>query len=166
MATDILVGQAVLHGIQNDGTAISISGYATFILNKLSAAHMFELKKVKNELDFTTAAISVDESAEITMDFTVSGGSAGTRATAATTAVFPAPLAKVTLSHVKIQTAFATSNNTSGATGTKIFDGDYSYEGGATIDLSNSDFAKLTGLKLRKYADSTQNASMTTAITG
>ena len=32
MIPDILVGQAVLHGIQNDGTQIGISPYATFHL--------------------------------------------------------------------------------------------------------------------------------------
>ena len=164
--TDILVGQAVLHGIQNDGTAISVTKYATFIMTKISAQHMFELKKVKNELDFTTAGVSVDETADITIDLTISGGPSGTRATAAATAVFPAPLSKITLSHVKIQTSFETSNNTSGAAGTKIFDGDYSYEGGTTIDLNQSDFAKLTGIKLKKYADSAQNVSMTTPIVG
>jgi hypothetical protein len=166
MANEILVGQAVLHGIQNDGSAITINKYATFIMTKISAQHMFELKKVKNELDFTTAAVSVDEGADITIDLTISGGTSGTRTSAAATGIFPAPLTKITLSHVKIQTAFETSNNTSGATGTKIFDGDYSYEGGTTIDLNNADFAKLSGIKLRKYADSAQNVSMTTAITG
>ena len=155
----------MLWGIQNDGTAPSITGYGTFIITKISAAHQFELNKVKNELSFTTSKIAVDESADITIDLTISGGSSGTRASAAATATFPAPLAKITLAHIKVQTAFATSNNTSGATGTKIFDGDYSYEGGATIEQSQSDVVKLTGMKLVKMADSTQNSSLTTAIT-
>lgn len=158
MPTEILTGQAVLHGIQNDGTAISIDGYATFILNKLSNKHEFELKKVQDATGFTCAAVAIDESVVVTCDITLSGA---TKTAAAATGVYPAPLAAITLSHVKLQGTFGSTGNTS----VKIFDGEYCYEGGATIDLNNTDFAKLTGLTLRKYANDTQNTSMTTAVT-
>jgi hypothetical protein len=159
MAQEILQGQAVLHGIQNDGSPITITGYATFILNKIGGKHNFNLKLLQDETDFDTAAVATNENIEVTMDFTVSGGSGGTRASAAATAQFPAPLAVVTLSNVKIQTTFGTS-------ATKLFDGQYSYRGDATIDLSNNDFTKLMGLKLVKYADPTQAALMTTTVNG
>jgi hypothetical protein len=159
MASELLQGQAVLHGIQNNGAPITVTGYATFILNKIGGKHNFNLKLLQDELDFDTAAVATNENIEVTLDFTISGGPGGNRVSAAATAQFPAPLAVITLSNIKIQTQFGTS-------ATKIFDGNYSYRGDATIDLMNNDFTKLTGLKLVKYADPTQAALMTTTVNG
>jgi hypothetical protein len=155
--TEILTGQGVLHGIQNDGTAMSITGYGTFVLTKVGGAHVFDTKTVKDETDFTAAMAAVDEGHEIEIDFTFSSGVGGTRAAAAALCVYPAPLAKITLAHNKLQGVFATSAG-------KLFDGDFLYLGGAKIDESNSDFVKMTGLKLKKWANATQNASLTTAV--
>lgn len=162
MIPEILVGQAVLHGIQNDGTQIGVSPYATFVLNKIGGAHQFEMKSLKDETDFTAAMIAVDEGNEIDIDLTISAGTSGTRSAAAALAVYPSPLQSITLSHLKTQGTFASSGNTS----VKLFDGLFSYIGGAKIDMSQSDFVKLTGMKLKKWANAAQNTSLNTVVTG
>ena len=162
MIPDTLVGQAVLHGIQNDGTQIGFSPYATFVLNKVGGAHQFEMKSLKDETDFTAAMIAVDEGNEIDIDLTISAGTGSTRAAAAALAVYPAPLQNITLSHLKTQGAFASSGNTS----VKLFDGSFIYLGGAKIDMSQSDFVKLTGLKMKKFANAAQQASLATTVVG
>jgi hypothetical protein len=160
MIPEILVGQGVLHGIQNDGTPLGIGPtYGTFVLNKITGSHVWDLKTLKDETDFTTAMAAVDEGAEIEIDWTVSSGAGGTRAAAAATAVFPAPLQAFTLTGNKLQGAFQTSVG-------KLFDGLFCYLGGAKIDESQNDFVKLTGLKLKKWANPTQNASLTTTVVG
>jgi len=162
MIPDILVGQAVLHGIQNDGTQIGISPYATFVLNKVGGSHTFEMKALKDETDFTAAMVAVDEGSEIDIDLTISAGTGSTRAAAAALAVYPSPLQSVTLSHLKTQGTFASAGNTA----VKLFDGLFCYIGGAKIDMSQSDFVKLTGMKLKKWANSSQNTSLNTVVTG
>ena len=162
MIPDILVGQAVLHGIQNDGTQIGISPYATFVLNKVGGAHIFDMKTLKDETDFTAAMVAVDEANEIDIDLTISAGTASTRAAAAALAVYPSPLQSVTLSHLKTQGTFASAGNTA----VKLFDGLFLYIGGAKIDMSQSDFVKLTGMKLKKFANAAQNTSLNTLVTG
>ena len=162
MIPDILVGQAVLHGIQNDGTQIGVSPYATFVLNKVGGAHIFDMKTLKDETDFTAAMVAVDEANEIDIDLTISAGTASTRAAAAALAVYPSPLQSVTLSHLKTQGTFASAGNTAA----KLFDGLFLYIGGAKIDMSQSDFVKLTGMKLKKFANAAQNASLNTLVTG
>lgn len=162
MIPEILVGQAVLHGIQNDGTQIGISPYATFVLNKVGGSHQFEMKALKDETDFTAAMIAVDEGNEIDIDLTISAGVSGTRSAAAALAVYPGPLQSVTLSHLKTQGAFASLGNTSN----KLFDGQFVYLGGAKIDMSQAEFVKLTGMKLKKWANAAQNASLNTTVSG
>lgn len=160
MLPEILVGQAVLHGIMNDGTPLGLGvRYGTFVVSKITGSHVWDLKTLKDETDYTTALAAVDEGAEVEIDFTVSGGAGGTRTAAAATAQFPAPLEATTLSGNKIQTAFATSTG-------KILDGQFVYLGGAKLDLSQNDFVKFTGLKLKKWANTTQNASLCTTVVG
>lgn len=159
MIPEILVGQAVLHGIQNDGTILGISGYATFVLSKITGSHVWDMKTLKDETDFTTALCAVDEGAEVEIDLTISGGVGGTRASAAATAIYPAPLQSIVLSGNRIQTAFQTSTG-------KIFDGGFVYMGGAKLDESQNDFVKLTGVKLKKWANVAQNTSLNTTVVG
>jgi hypothetical protein len=162
MIPELLVGQAVLHGIQNDGTQIVVSPYATFVLNKVGGNHAFEMKSLKDETDFTAAMVAVDEGSEIDIDLTISAGTSSTRAAAAALAVYPSPLQAVTLSHLKTQGTFASAGNTA----VKLFDGTFSYLGGAKIDMSQGDFVKLTGMKLKKWANAAQNTSLTTVVSG
>ena len=161
MFTEILTGQAVLNGIPNDGTQIGLSPYATFILNKVSGKHVWDSKTIKDETDFDAAMLAVNEGHEIDIDLTISAGTSGTRAAAAALAVYPGPLASITISHLKCQGTFASAGNTA----VKLFDGAFLYIGGAGIDLSQSDVVKLTNLKMKKWANATQNTSLNTLVT-
>ena len=157
---ELLVGQGVLHGIQNDGVALGIGPvYGTFVLSKITASHVWDMKELKDETDFTTAIAAVNEAAEVEIDFTVSSGVGGTRAAAAATAVFAAPLAIFTLTGNRIQTTFQTSAG-------KLLDGQFVYMGGAKIDIAQNDWVKITGIKLKKWANVAQNANLSTTVVG
>lgn len=118
-----------------------MTGYATFILDTTKGDHKFELDAIKDELNFDKALVATNAHIETTITWTPSGA---TKAAAEATAAFLTPLAKVTLA------GFAVS----------AFNGDWVYVGDSSIDLSKKQ-GKMT-LKIRKYADSTQNSSLTT----
>ncbi len=143
MPAEIQSGTAVLYGITNDGTAISIEGYATFIIDTAKGNHKFELDSVKDENNFDVSLIATNPYTELDINWTPSGT---TRAAAAATAVFLEPLSKVALDHFKVTT----------------LNGDYVYIGDCSIDLSHKQ-AKMS-LKIRKYDDTAQNASLTTTV--
>ena len=145
MATEVQNGTGILYGITNDSNPITILGYATFILDSAKAAHKFDLDSVKDQLHFDASLIATNGRLEIDITWTPSGA---TRATAAATAVFLTPLAKVTLAHFKVA----------------AFNGDWIYIGDEAIDLSQQ-VAKMT-IKIRKYDDSAQNTSLTTLVSG
>lgn len=153
---EIITGQAVLHGIQNNGSLVTLTGYASFILDRIEGQHMFDKYKVKDPLGNDTSAVAFNERFEITIDFTPSGA---TRAAAALIPTVPIPLAAVTLSNCKVQTAF-------GSSAVKLFDGTYLYEGDARISQQSAVAVKLSGLKLTKYADTSQNTNMTSPVVG
>lgn len=140
----IQTGAAVVFGINNDGTAISISGYVTFLLETAKASHKFELDTVKDEANFDASLIASNGHRELDVTWTPSGA---TKQAAADTAVFVEPLSKVTLSHLKVGS----------------FNGDYIYVGDAMIELNHKQ-GKMS-LKLRKYDDAAQNTSLTTPVT-
>lgn len=145
--SDIQTGAGVVQGVANDGTAISITGYATFLLKKTDLEHRFDLTEIKDAGGEDATLLAKNEHQEIEIDFVLSGA---TRAAAAATGVFITPLTKVTLAHFKIS----------------AFNGDYTYVGGAKINLADVEQGRLTGLRLRKYADSTRNTSLTTTVSG
>lgn len=147
MSAETQTGSGTLHGITNSGSAITITGYATFLLQSVKGSHNFQLGEVKDAIGFDATLLASNEYIETTLDFVLSGA---TRAAAAATAVMPAPIAKLTLANFKVA----------------LFNGDWVYVGGTVIDLSNIDRAKLNGLKMRKYADAAQNTALTTTVTG
>ena len=144
---EVQTGQATTYGITNDGTPITITGYVSFIYDSAKLAHMFDIDDVKNEIKFDAAAIACNEHFDLDTAFTPTGIS---RTGAAQQCVFPLPLAKVTFSHFKVA----------------LFNGDYQYRGGTAIDLTGGQPAKISGMKVRRYADSGQNASLTTTVVG
>lgn len=146
MATEVIVGKGVVHGITNSGSAITMTGYATFILQDVKGSHKWQLDDVKDEIKFDASLIGSNPYVEATITWIPSGA---TRAAAATTAVFLAPLAKVTLANFKIA----------------AFNGDWTYVGDEEINLQNSGVAGMS-IKIRKYDDSTQNTSLTTTVSG
>ncbi len=146
MAADIQTGTATVFGVANDGTAIAISGYATFLIQGAKPTHKFDLAEVKDASGFDANLIATNGRVELDLDFIPSGA---TRAAAATVTAFLSPLATVTTTHFKV----------SALNGTWIYIGD------ETIDLGNTASSKMT-LKVRKYDDSTQNTSLATVVSG
>lgn len=144
---EIQVGTAVLHGINNSGSAITMLGYATFILDAAKAQHKFGLDTVTDEKGFDVSLVAKNAHIETDITWTPSGA---TRAAAATTTVFLSPLAKVTLANFKVA----------------AFNGDWIYVGDESIDLTSGAPGKMS-LKIRKYDDSGQNTALTaTAVSG
>lgn len=148
MAAEVQNGTGVVQGVANDGTAIAITGYATFLLQKATLDHIFDLQNVQDAGGFDATLLAINEHMELTIDLVLSGA---TRAAAAATGVFVAPLAVTTLTHFKISLFNSTK---------------WVYIGGTKIDLSNGDRARLTGFKLRAYSDATQATSLSTIVTG
>lgn len=146
MPAEVQTGTAVVHGITNSGSAITLSGFATFILQGSGATHKFNLDRILDATKYTASLIATDGHLELDVKFRPSGA---TRAAAAAVAVFLAPLAKVTLANFKIA----------------AFNGDWVYVGDEKISLSNTDAVDLE-LKLEKYDDATQNTALTTTVSG
>src|SRR2546426_486753 len=148
MPSELQKGRAVLFGIKGNlgiegsGTA---SGFASFIWDTVKAQHKFKIHDVEDEDEADTAAVSTNEHFEIDIKFTPS---AATRAAVAAACVFLEPLSKVTLSGFTIA----------------AFNGDYQYRGDQAIDLSKALGTMM--LKLRRYADATQNASLVETVSG
>ena len=137
MALETITGQAVLNGVQNNGTPITITGYATFILDRMDGEHQWDGYQVKD--------VAFNEHFEITIDFTPSGA---TRAAAAAVPSVPIPLSTVTLANCKVATTFGSSSG-------QLFNGNYVYKGGTKINFQSAAAGKMTGIRLRKYADPT-----------
>lgn len=145
MANEVQSGSGILFGISNTGSPITMTGYATFILDTAKGTHKFKLDAIEDELGFDRALIATNSHKELDITWTPSGA---TRAAAATTAAFLDPLAKVTLANFKVD----------------AYNGDWVYVGDQAIDLSHA--AAKISLKVRKYDDADQNASLTTTVSG
>ncbi len=143
MAQEVQSGLAVLWGVTNSGSPLSISGYASFILDTAKGQHKFKLDAVEDEIGFDRALIATNAHIELDLTWTPSGAS---RAAAQANASFLEPLAKVTLANFNMD----------------AFNGDWVYVGDASIDVSHK--AGKMMLKIRKYSDADQNASLTTTV--
>ncbi len=143
MPTETQNGTAVLFGIRNNGTAISIEGYATTLIDSAKIGHKFKLSEVQDENDFDASLQATNAHFEVDITFVPSGASRGD---AEAVAAFVEPLAKVTLGNFAVE----------------ILNGDFLYVGDGSIDLSHG-VGKMS-LKLRKYADEDQNTSLTTTV--
>lgn len=153
-----MTGAAIIHGIPNNGSPISLSYIATFILERLEAEHMFEQYKVKDSIGNDASAVGFNERMELTIDLTPS---AATQAAAALLVTVPAMLNTVTIANVKANGVFGVLQ------AQQIFNGTYLYDkGGSRILMQSGQAAKITGMKVVKYSDTTQNTSMTTQVVG
>jgi len=143
MATEIQNGDAKVHGIRNNGSAITITGYASFTLDSAKIGSKWKLDELQDEVGFTNALIWVDGHYECDVQFMLSGAS---RAAAEATAVFVTPGAKITMANFAVA----------------VLNGDWINMGDQSIDLSQKQ-GKLS-MKLRKYVDEDQNTSLTTTV--
>lgn len=157
MPSELQMGKAVLFGIQSDGKATGTTpplevsgtteaeGYASFIWDTAKLQHKFKIHDIEDESEFDVSAVATNEHFELDVKWTPAGT---TRADLAGKAVFLTPLSKVTLKGFRVT----------------AFNGDYQYRGDQAIDL-----AKAVGtmmLKLRRYANADQNASLVTTVQG
>jgi len=120
-------------------------GYASFTLETAKGQHKFKLDTLEDEIGFDKALIATNGYIELDMTFKPTGAS---RAAAEAVAAFLPPLSKVTTANFAVP----------------ILNGDWVYVGDASIDL-NQKQGKMT-LKIRKYDDAEQNASLTTTVSG
>lgn len=156
MAQVIINGQAVIHGIPNSGSAITISGFATFQLDKAELEHMVKSYETVDSQGNDASLTFFNEHAECTIDFTPSASS---QAGAAAIPVFPAPGSAVTIANCKAAAEFASSS-------IAILNSAYwIYMGGARLSQTATGAAKYTGLKLRIYANAAQAQSLATQAT-
>lgn len=144
MALEIQHGLAQVHGIRNNGTPISITGVATFLLDSAKATHKFDMEAGKDELGFDANLTAVNPHVEFDIAFRPAGAD---RDAAEAVAAFLEPLATVTLANFALDE----------------FNGDCIYVGDGQIDLSSGK-AATQSLKLRKYKDATQNTLLTTTV--
>ena len=151
MPAEVLTGIAALNGIQNNGSAITLKGYATFVIQKLASTHNFDIADLKDERGFDVAAKATNTYKEIDADFTPAST---TRALTAsfidTLTAALTPLCSVAIANCKVTS----------------FNGTYQYRGGGIVTQDASGDVKVTGMKLRKYDDATQNTSLTTVVVG
>lgn len=143
MATEVQNGRAYIHGIRNDGTAIAITGYASFTIESASLTHQFTLDELEDELGFHKSLIASNPHVKTELVFLPDGA---TRAAAEAIGVFVNPLAAVVITHCAVA----------------ALNGTWIYEGGARLELSHKQ-GKMT-LPIRKYSDATQNTSLATTI--
>lgn len=143
MASEVQNGTGIVFGIANNGAQITMTGYASFILESAKAGQKFKLDAIEDELGFDKALIATNAHIELDVQWIPSADS---RANASSRAVFITPLSKVTLANFKVA----------------AFNGDYVYVGDQSIDLSHG--AGKMSFKLRKYLDTAQNNSLTNTI--
>jgi hypothetical protein len=139
MATEVQKGLATVYGV----VGATIDGYAAVKTQGARATQNFDMSEVKDENGFDANLTATNEHSEIEVDFIPT---ATTRALAAAKFIFVAPLAKVTLSGFTVA----------------AYNGDWINMSGASMNLANNAGGAMT-LRLRKYADATQNAAMAAA---
>src|SRR5688572_15678737 len=116
MALEVQNGLAQIHGIRNNGSAITIEGYASFLLDTAKATHKFKVTEGEDETGFDANLTATNAHVEIDLVFRPAGA---TRDAAEDVAVFLDPLRSVTLANFKVDE----------------FNGDWIYIEGGSIDL-------------------------------
>lgn len=133
-------GKAVLWGISG---SINIEGYASFILQDGKLDHKFKLTPIEDETDHDATLIATNEHFETTITWIPAGS---TRAAALATVTVPDPLQSITMSGFDVD----------------LLNGTWIYIGDATVNVNHA--AGKMSLKVRKYADETQNASLSNTV--
>ncbi len=154
MPIEVQTGRGVVFGIANSGSPVTIAGAVTFILDTVKGAHEFDIHDIKDENNFDVTAIATNEFVELDAVWTPAAPPGGSITDAydalaqdTNTGIFLNPLARVDTANFRIP----------------FLNGKWQYRGKATLDLSH--LAGKQSLKLRKYADATQNDSLTTVVT-
>jgi hypothetical protein len=143
MPTEVQNGLCQIHGIRNDGSAITIEGYASFLLDTAKATHKFKLTEGEDENGFDANLTATNPFVETEIAFRPAGAD---RDAAEAVGAFLEPLAKVAMAHFAIAE----------------LNGDWIYTGDGSIDLSHA--TGTMSLKVRKYKDAAQNASLVQTV--
>lgn len=137
---------AYIHGITNNGTPFTMSGYPTFIFNSDDITQQWDKKPKKDSANSTVAIIGTDARYERTVRIEITGA---TRADAIAKAIFPAVLASITFANLAVA----------------IQNGKWLPEPGVKMMLKFDDELAME-FPLVKFADEAQNNSLNTTITG
>jgi len=138
---------AYLYGITNDGTAISMTGVASFELDSDDVTLTWTEKENKDTTGNVQNLIQTNFKYERAIKFSPSGA---TRAAAAAVADAVVTLQNLVVAHYKVAT----------------FNGTYRIKPGTKINLKMDDNASID-IQCEKYVNSSQNAALTGApITG
>lgn len=146
MGAEIQTGTAKLYGVTNDGTAFTISAFATFVAQSAKIDHKFDLQADKDNNNADVTLIAANPMLEGTLEFEPSGT---TRAQAAAAAAVLAPLASITLAHFQLA----------------ALNGTWIYTGNQSISLAHNVSAKMS-LPIRQYTNGAQNTLLTTPVVG
>jgi hypothetical protein len=142
MSLEIQTGKAILWGINGSPT---VEGYAGVLLQDGKLEHKFKMTPIEDEREFDVSLIATNEHFETTLTWTPASTS---RAGAAATVSTPEPFKKITLSGFEVED----------------MNGDWIYVGDASVNLSHT--AGKMSLKVRKYVDALQNASLASTVSG
>ena len=155
---EIITGVAVLNGVKDNGSAITLSYIASFQLERMEAEQAFGGYEVKDALGNTVAIVAFDEMGHVTVDLIPSSS---TRAIAATLTGLPIPLSSITIGNCLVNTGFTSSGGTP-----PLFNGAHVYRGGARLLQQSGQALKMTGVKLDVWANATQNTALNTTVVG
>ena len=143
MANAIQSGTAAIEGL---GTAGTISGFATFLLQNLDLTHKFDRKEIKDATGEDAQLSARNAFFEMTVDFIPSGASRAAAVTVGNVTI--SPLAAVTLASFEVG----------------MVNGVWIYVGDSKLSLKNDSPATYS-LPLRRYTTNTQNTSLATIAT-
>jgi hypothetical protein len=146
MTNPVQTGTALIEGIGKAGSAITISGFATFLLQNLDLTHKFDKREVKDANGDDAQLSARNAYMEMTVDFIPSGGSRAAAVAVGNTTV--TPLAAVTLANFEVTAC----------------NGVWIYQGDSKLSLKNTENASYS-LPLRRYTNTTQNTSLATVAT-
>ncbi len=145
MIQEVQTGTAKLFGITNNGSAIAISAFATFVAQSIDLADNTRIKEEQDETDYDVTLIATNQNIEGRLTIEPAGA---TRAAAAAVAVFLTPLSAIQLSNFKLS---ALNSNY------------WIYMGKERIMLNFQDAAKIE-LPVRLYANAAQAQALATTV--
>ena len=137
---------AYVHGISNDGTPFTLSGYASFVPESDDLTQTWNEKEKMDSTNNVQTIIATNAKYERTLRVSITGA---TRAAAVAASVFPAVLAKITVAHYAVA----------------AYNGDWRLKPGTKMSLKFDDELTME-FPMEKYVDATQNAALVTTIVG
>ncbi len=133
-------------------TAGALDAYANINIQNVKGSHDWSQEDIQDFEGFDSTWLARNEHIDITINVKLTGAS---KAAAITNGAFLVPLSAVTLSGFDLNWL-----NVTGVGGK--YTGTWQFRSGSSLDLTNDKVGGME-IKLRKYADPTQNTASTTA---